>query len=853
MAGTKMTTWATVQARAWCAVTLVVMGLGVTSDAAAQTGTVNGRVTNAATGAGVNAVPVLFCLGTTCSLHATNVSGDYTATLPVGTYTAYSAAPATLVDEVFDNISCPMPAGCGTLTANELGTRIVVAAGSVTSGVNFALDPVGTVTGRVTDAATGAPLAGVEVDLRTRFGRGVATAVATSNASGVFTFSGLGPGTYTVFTNGRTPAKTHADIIFGGLLCLASCSENTALDSGTPVVVTPGVTTGGIDFALPPGGTIAGRVVNSATGAALSGVTVRATTRAGVGLKFAGAASVDGTGVYSISGLPPGAYQVEADSRLGGAIPEVHDNQPCRATCTASEVGRGTPVTVSAGATNTVDFRLDPGGSISGTLTNAATQLGVRGTVQVFRLEGTSVRLAAAATSTAAGTFVVSGLNTGVHVALAQITGFAPALFNGVRCEPCSTAQLLGGTPIGVTNGANTPGINIALSPTGSISGTVRAAGTNAPIANAEVLLFRNGPTPFASAFTNTAGGYTVGGLLPGGAVVATDAGRFANQFYPGVVCPGNRCAGSPAQLQAGKISVAAGANITGIDFILGPATGPPGAPQNLRAVQGPAGMHFAWDAPADLGPATSYVLEAGLSPGSTFAAVPVAGTTFSVPGVPPGTFFLRVRALNGAGGGPASAELRLRVGAGGVILPEPPSNFETSVVGGRLTMTWSPAETGVRPTSYLVEVGSASGLANIAVLPVATAAFTFPGVPPGFFYFRVRAQNAGGTSEPGEEQMLVAGNGPAPPSVIPTVTSTVAGNVLTLTWQAPAFGPVASYRVEAGSAPGLANLGVFDTGTTATSLVVPGVPRGTYYVRLRAVNTLGASTVSDERVIVVP
>jgi hypothetical protein len=93
---------------------------------------------------------------------------------------------------------------------------------------------------------------------------------------------------------------------------------------------------------------------------------------------------------------------------------------------------------------------------------------------------------------------------------------------------------------------------------------------------------------------------------------------------------------------------------------------------------------------------------------------------------------------------------------------------------------------------------------------------------------------------------MMVAGPVAAPPSEPQVLTSSVAGNVVTLAWPAPTFGPVTSYILEAGSETGAANLAVLPTGSAATSLVVPGVAPGTYYVRLRAVNAQGVSPPSD-------
>ena len=75
-------------------------------------------------------------------------------------------------------------------------------------------------------------------------------------------------------------------------------------------------------------------------------------------------------------------------------------------------------------------------------------------------------------------------------------------------------------------------------------------------------------------------------------------------------------------------------------------------------------------------------------------------------------------------------------------------------------------------------------------------------------------------------------------------------GRTVRLSWRASR--DATSYHLEAGSAPGLSNLAVFNTGSTALSQAVGGVPPGVYYVRIRAVNALGASVVSNERMITV-
>ena len=82
-------------------------------------------------------------------------------------------------------------------------------------------------------------------------------------------------------------------------------------------------------------------------------------------------------------------------------------------------------------------------------------------------------------------------------------------------------------------------------------------------------------------------------------------------------------------------------------------------------------------------------------------------------------------------------------------------------------------------------------------------------------------------------------------------LTHTVVGSTVTMTWSpAPGGGAPTSYSLEASLTPGGAAIVVFPT--TATSLTVPNVPGGTYFVRVIGVNAEGAGPPSNERTVVV-
>jgi len=86
----------------------------------------------------------------------------------------------------------------------------------------------------------------------------------------------------------------------------------------------------------------------------------------------------------------------------------------------------------------------------------------------------------------------------------------------------------------------------------------------------------------------------------------------------------------------------------------------------------------------------------------------------------------------------------------------------------------------------------------------------------------------------------------PAPPTGFITQVS---GSTVNLSWEpGVGGGPVLSYQLEAGSAPGLADLLVTDVGGQA--LVVPGVPPGRYFVRVRGLNSSGLGAPSTDAAV---
>ena len=125
------------------------------ASAAAQNGTVSGTVTSAATGAGIStSVQLVTSAGTVVFQGPSNgAGGAFSLALAAGSYFVRTANTAGFVDRLFKtggNIDC-----AGGTCAVTAGTAVTVTAGATTSGINFPLNPGGTITGTVTNSSTG--------------------------------------------------------------------------------------------------------------------------------------------------------------------------------------------------------------------------------------------------------------------------------------------------------------------------------------------------------------------------------------------------------------------------------------------------------------------------------------------------------------------------------------------------------------------------------------------------------------------------------------------------------------------------------------------------------------------------
>jgi hypothetical protein len=476
--------------------------------------------------------------GSWISYGYTDSNGNYAVSgLSNGTYYVETYGSDNYIDELYDNVVCEPY--CDPTT----GTPIVL---NGSASADFALDPGGSISGTVTDSTTSAPIEGASISIYDTNGSNVA--YGYSDSSGNYTITGPLVGDYYAKSYNY---NDYIDEVYDDHICEPNCNPLI----GDAFAVSSGQNTSGIDFALSLGGTISGTITDSVTSNPVeSDLYVYDTSGNIVAYGF-----TDGSGNYQIGGLLTGTYFV-LTSNYWGYIDELYDNIQCfKGNCDPTT---GKSISVTQGSTTPgIDFALDAGGSFSGQVKGDGNPIPYS-SVNVYDSEGFYVAYGYADDS---GNYSVPGLISGSYYSTAyNYYGFVEELYDDIPCQTgCDVTQ---GTPISVTVGSDTPGINFDLNQGGKISGKVTDESTSNPIPSG-VLIYDAQGIFTSYAYSDESGNYiTDKGLADGNYyAISYNYYGYMDELYDNIPCAFSKC----DPLGGTKIAVTSGNTTPNVDFEL--------------------------------------------------------------------------------------------------------------------------------------------------------------------------------------------------------------------------------------------------------------------------------------------
>jgi len=489
------------------------------SVALAKGGSLTGKVTDSVTGAGIPDVYVnltdakngAFLGGT-----GTDRSGVYRFAGLAGTYKLVYSGAGYLV-QWYGGKSDQGSAGIVSVTAPR-----------ETAGIDVTLVKGASISGMVTQSASGSALYGVQVAAVTITDPSHIISYTTTDNSGAYLLSGLSTGSYQL----RFSRDGYVDQWYGGA---ADRSGAVAIVATAPNL------TAGINMVLVQGAVITGRITDRITGAAAQGVTVSAVD-AVTGF-WSRSGYTDGTGAYSISGLASGKYQIQATSYSGvGYITQWYGDK--------EQQSAASTVTVTApGSLAGVDITMEKGSVITGSVSDRATGAPLSNFWVVVSNASTGEHVGSGY-SDGSGGYTVSGLPSGNYLVSCSATGYLTNWFDG-KADATSATTIALSAPNAVS------GINLALDRAGSISGTITDRSTGVGIANAYLSLSeRNSGNWVGSSYTDSSGVYIITGLASGSyrlRIEAPSGSGYIGVWYGESLC-------------ADGVSVSAPNTTTGID-----------------------------------------------------------------------------------------------------------------------------------------------------------------------------------------------------------------------------------------------------------------------------------------------
>jgi len=474
--------------------------------------------------------------------------GRYEVAIPNGTYFVFFATHGEARDylgEVHDDVPCPGLA-CDYTT---LGTPVDLTGGTVTIDAQLAIR--GTLSGTLTDAATGDPIVEGHVELLRTDGSHVRGAHIEPN--GHYDFGGVADGDYLLLFNPSGAAAGYIDELFDDVPCPGTSCDRAL---GTPITIAGAPLV--VDEDLVRGNIISGTVVSAADGSSIPAFDVGVFDSAGAFILARGF----NDGAFELEALPDGDYFLFFTTEgPSGFVDEFYNDVPCPEFA-CDLLADADPLTVSADTGLAID--LSPGTPVDGQLRALSDNAPLAGEIQFINaLDNARIHF-----HTPDGAFGLTVPDGDYRVlAIPQDNSrFMPILWQDLDCvaDLCNpiddgTPLILDGTPVTLQFRAREGA---------SISGRVLDAVTDAPLANIEVCATQ--AVTFIGHIcgrTDGDGNYETAALPDGDYVVRTINGQpsgFVNEMWQEEPCTGFFC-----DLESAKPITIAGTPVDGIDLTL--------------------------------------------------------------------------------------------------------------------------------------------------------------------------------------------------------------------------------------------------------------------------------------------
>ncbi len=277
-------------------------------------------------------------------------------------------------------------------------------------------------------------------------------------------------------------------------------------------------------------GNIAGKVTNASTGNPISFTEVCAYKAATH--ELGACDSTEFSGEYLIESLAAGSYKVEFQGQEfyeGGYFTQWYNGKPSFETADTVAVSEGN---TTSGINAAMQER---GGKISGTVTDATNSAPINGIEVCARPNSTEefFFFNECTRTNGSGQYTLSHLHAGSY----RVGFFPPYKWNETTEEeeldgPNYVAQYYNGKAHGeegdlvaVSEGSTTTGINVALQPGATITGTVTDATTGAPLQGVDACAW--GSIDFYCDVTDAGGHYAIQTVAAGSYKVEFDPGKY--------------------------------------------------------------------------------------------------------------------------------------------------------------------------------------------------------------------------------------------------------------------------------------------------------------------------------------